>query len=102
MGEGLFGHPDDAEATVVGDGLAGAYRVDEFRRQRRADDDKLLLAPVEDRREAGSESQFMGYGKAVIDHDFFGLSGFGRPARTQVDAIEVLLRFVGKRNELSR
>ncbi len=45
----LLGHPDDAEAAVVGHHVARPEGVDVFRRQGDADDGELVLGAVDDR-----------------------------------------------------
>ena len=85
------GEPPLATFFNVGAGFPGGlpFRpwAKELLEKRRADNDKLMLAAVENRREARSEPHVVRGRETLIGHDLFGFSWLGDSPRREVNAV---------------
>ena len=99
--ECLFGHPDDAEATIIRHDIARARRIDKLRRERDSDDHKLAFAAIQQGRKARARHKRMRVGEVLVDDDLRGCPGLGHSADPQIEPVERGLADVGQRNELT-
>ena len=86
--ERLLGHPDDGEAPVVGHQIAGAKRVDEFRRQRETHDLERPLAAVDECLEGAAEPHLVRKREGFVDGHLVRMLPRRQAPLAQVHAVE--------------
>ena len=82
-------HPQHAEAREVREDRMRRDLIDEFRRQRDADDGELFALAVDDHAEAVAGLETVRLGEGIADDDFVGAIRIQQSSGAQIQTIEI-------------
>ena len=88
-------HPEDTEAPVVRQRVAGPRLEDVLRRKRDADDLQRLPRAVDERGDFITRLETVRVRESLADHDFIAAAEFGEPAAADEKGVQLLRAVVG-------